>query len=163
MIKSMVLQRFADQIKTIELNDELCDLNVELKADGSVARTLQPLTSHRIKITKILRGADVLKKGTVDLVVNGGVFTDYSGIRMKTSDDYEFKPMRIGTWEIFFCEKSPFKASPMKVDNEIRVTIKGAIGNYPYGLTGFGKTFSTKQDVYNWLKKYPNIIIPPEE
>src|SRR3990172_1587514 len=36
------------------------DLYVELNADGSFVRSLLPLTSHRIKIIRIFRGADVL-------------------------------------------------------------------------------------------------------
>ena len=140
------------------------DLYIELNSERKVVHTCKPLTSHKIKITKIYRGN--LKPGIIDLVVEGGLYKENEFSIMDAADDW-FKPMPIGTKGIFFCNKFPtwrWKFSPMVTDNEIRVIPIELIFYSPGGgrMEGFDKVFHSQKEINDFLSKYPNITIPKD-
>jgi len=140
------------------------DLFIEINSENKIVRSCKPLTSHKIQITKIFRGN--LKSGTIDLVVNGGLFWG-NGLRILDACDECFQPMPIGTKGIFFCNKFPtwrWKFSPMVTDNEIRV-IPIELIFYSQGggrMEGFDKVFHSQKEINDFLSKYPNITIPKD-
>ena len=125
-----------------------------------------------VRIDKLLKGREVIKPGTIEVITRGGTFGG-QGRKIVTND---IAPQgKMSGKVILFCKNSPYSSSGDTTDNEIKVTprIRFADRKDPlwengkptkkYGFTAFGKNFTSKEEFYEFLAKYPGVTIPKEE
>lgn len=132
-------------------------------------------TSNIIQISKIIKGGDKIKKGTIDIIAEGGsVGLEVVQLGERRSN------YGVGGEGMFFCSKSKYPSSNIViVDNIIRVQVLEIVGFYmenlhernadpskrkviAYGFSAFDKIFTSKNEFYQFLSTYPNITIPKD-
>ncbi|PIP55417.1 MAG: hypothetical protein COX07_00040 [Bacteroidetes bacterium CG23_combo_of_CG06-09_8_20_14_all_32_9] len=156
-----------------------------IKSQSYLVGTRDVYTSNIISISKILRGGAQIKQGTIDIIEHGGGVSDLYVKVGEGRANYS-----IGSKGMLFCATSKYPSSNIfSVDNPIRVQLIESVGFYmenlyePHGYTfkelnekppkdprkkigfgffAFGKVFTSKEEFYQFLSKYPNITIPKE-
>jgi len=138
------------------------NLTQEYDSERKPLIPIKPLTAIKVQLIHVYRGD--LNPGTIEMVDDIGGFWS-NGIFMHIMIGERDRPIQPGTKAIFFCSKSTYKPSPMLTDNEIRVVPINGIGGGQGGDGSyylFNKRFNTKEELYQFLSKYPNITIPKD-
>ena len=122
------------------------------------------ITWNIVEITNIFKGGEKLKPGTVNIVTIGGTKIDKDGkITMMDVSDVQ----GLGGSGVYFCftDKRDL-VTDTTTTNTFNLTMWGQImynkAKY-FSAGGFDKWFKSREELYEFLSKYPGVTIPKEK
>lgn len=149
-----------------------------IKTESFIGKDKDFYTSNIVQITKILRGDNGLKLGTIEVITHGGNATyedpNHPGstrVWMPCQDCQELY-LTQGQSKIFFCTPAENNLAVLNTntDNNIKLRTKEWYIGYTIDITQTGGSFSwmnlafkSKGELYDFLGKQKNISIPKTE